>query len=372
MFIESRRLGSAPIRGTFGATTIFVASICAETFNSTTEGKAMTAGERSSKSDSRIPATVVTGFLGSGKTTLINRILHDQHGKKIAVIINEFGEVSIDGQLVVRDEQAQLVEFNNGCLCCTVRGDLVETLGRLQERADGLDGILIETTGLADPAPVASTFFVADDVKSGIKLDAFVTVVDAVNLETNLAQSTEAVEQVAFSDIVLINKVDLVTPEQLHSVEARVRKLNPLAIIHHTTNAEIDISKVIGVGAFDLVQKLEVDPQFLGDHEHEHDASVTSFVLEEAGLVDINRFALWMNKVAQERGDDLYRTKGIFNAKGFNERLVFQSVRMLTTMRPDRPWAPTERRISQFVVIGKNLDREEFAEGLSRCIVRAA
>lgn len=319
-----------------------------------------------------IPATVVTGFLGSGKTTLINRILSEQHGKKIAVIVNEFGEISIDGQLVIREDQAELVEFNNGCLCCTVRGDLVDTLARLQERAGDLDGILIETTGLADPAPVASTFFVAEEVKAGIKLDAFVTVVDAVNLETNLAQSNEAVEQVAFSDIVLINKIDLVGPEQIAAIETRIRKLNPLAIIHHTVNAEVDIAKIVGVGAFDLVQKLEVDPEFLGDHEHEHDAAVTSFVLEETSPIDINSFALWMNKIASERGDDLYRTKGIFDARGFNERLVFQSVRMLTTMRPDKPWPVGEPRKSQFVVIGKNLDRAEFAEGLARCVVRPA
>ncbi len=230
---------------------------------------------------------------------------------------------------------------------------------------------LIETTGLADPAPVASTFFVADDVKAGIRLDAFVTVVDAVNLEANLAQSNEAVEQVAFSDVILINKIDLVSPEQVRSIEARIRKLNPLATIHHTANAEIDIAKVIDVGAFDLVQKLEVDPEFLGDHEHEHDAAVGSFVLEEARPIDINRFVLWMNDVAQTRGDDLYRTKGIFNAQGFRERLVFQSVRMLTTMRPDRAWADDEKRLSQFVVIGKNLDRAEFAEGFARCVVRS-
>lgn len=329
----------------------------------------MPISETAATRSGRIPATVVTGFLGSGKTTLINRILRDQHGKRIAVIVNEFGEISIDGQLVVQGDQAELVEFNNGCLCCTVRGDLVETLAKLQERAGELDGILIETTGLADPAPVASTFFVADEVKAGIKLDAFVTVVDAVNLDTNLDQSAEAVEQVAFSDIVLINKTDLVGPDKIREVEARVRKLNPLAIIHHTANADIDVGKVIGVGAFDLMQKLEVDPQFLDDHEHEHDADVTSFVIEETRLVDINRFALWMNQLAQERGDDLYRTKGIFNAQGFRERLVFQSVRMLTTMRPDRPWTEGEKRVSQFVVIGRNLDRAEFAEGLARCVV---
>jgi G3E family GTPase len=323
----------------------------------------------SSKESDRIPATIVTGFLGSGKTTLINNILRREHGKTIAVIVNEFGEISIDGQLIVRDDQAELVEFNNGCLCCTVRGDLIRTLQHLRTRAGNLQGILIETTGLADPAPVASTFFVADEVKTGIRLDSFVTVVDAINLELNLKQSNEAVEQVAFGDIVLINKVDLATPEHLKAVEARVRALNPLATIHYTTNAEIDIDKVIGVGAFDLVRKLEVDPQFLDDHQHEHDSAVSSFVLEESRPIDLNRFALWLNDVAQFRGVDLYRTKGIFNARGFRERIVFQSVRMLTTMRPDRPWSDDEPRMSQFVVIGRNLNRAEFAAGLAGCVV---
>lgn len=317
---------------------------------------------------SRIPATVVTGFLGAGKTTLINRILREEHGKAIAVIVNEFGEISIDGQLIVRDEQAELVEFNNGCLCCTVRGDLIETLERLQARHEKLDGILIETTGLADPAPVASTFFVADDVKKNIALDAFVTLVDAVNIETNLQQSTEAVEQVAFSDIILINKSDLVSPDQLKAVEAKVRRLNPLARIHYTANAEIDISEVIGVGAFDLVQKLDVDPGFLDDHEHQHDPEVGSFILEESRPIDLNRFSIWLNEIVQTRGSDIFRTKGIFHARGFKERVVFQSVRMLTTMRPDRLWRDGELRYSQFVMIGKNLDREEFAEGFGKCV----
>ena len=320
------------------------------------------------KADRRIPATVVTGFLGAGKTTLINRILTERHGRRLAVIVNEFGEVSIDGQLVVHDEQAELLEFNNGCLCCTVRGDLVETLDRLQRRAGTLDGILIETTGLADPAPVASTFFVSDEVKANIRLDAFVTVVDAVNLEANLDQCDEAVEQVAFSDIVLINKMDLVSPEQAAAAEARVRRLNPLAAIHRTVNAEVDVGLVLDVGAFDLAQKLDVDPEFLGDHEHEHDTAIGSFVLHEDAPIDIDRFALWMKEMAQRRGNDLFRTKGIFNAAGFDERVVFQSVRMLTKMRPDRAWVPGEARVSQFVVIGRNLDRAEFAAGLARCV----
>jgi G3E family GTPase len=321
------------------------------------------------KTDRRIPATVVTGWLGSGKTTLINHILHHQHGKKLAVIVNEFGAVSIDGQLVVHDEDAQLVEFNNGCLCCTVRGDLVDTLGRLKERAGQLDGILIETTGLADPAPVASTFFVSDSVKSDIRLDSFVTLVDAVNLEKNLLQSTEAQEQVAFSDIILINKLDLVSNEDVARIERKVRELNPLARVYHTTNSEIDLDRIINVGAFELEAKLEVDPKFLEDLEHEHDAAVGSFVLHEERPLDINKFMLWMNAMAQARGDDLYRTKGVFYARGFRERLVFQSVRMLTTLRRDREWRADEPKRTQFVVIGKNLDKKEFEEGLASSVV---
>ena len=207
-------------------------------------------------------------------------------------------------------------------------------------------------------------------MKAGIRLDAFVTVVDAVNLEKNLEQSNEAMEQVAFSDIVLINKMDLVSTEQMDKIERRVRQLNAMAKIYHTSNSEIPLSSILNVGAFDLVQKLEVDPEFLGDHEHEHDAAIGSFVLTENRPVDVNRLMTWMGGVAEKRGDDLYRTKGIFYANGFHERLVFQSVRMLTTLRRDRLWEPGEDKMTQFVVIGKNLDREEFAAGLADCVFR--
>ena len=322
----------------------------------------------SSGSDTRVPVTVVTGFLGSGKTTLVNRILGEQHGRKIAVIINEFGEISVDGQLVLTDDQEDLVEFNNGCLCCTVRGDLVDTLAKLKDRAD-LDAILIETTGLADPAPVASTFFIADEIKSDTRLDSFVTLADAVNLETNLEQSEEAQEQIAFADIILLNKMDLVSKEQAADVERRIRSLNPFAKIHHTEHSVIDMDKVFGVGAFDLDAKLEIDPTFLDDLEHEHDDAVTSFFLREERPIDINRFMLWLTPLLQERGEDLFRSKGIFYAQGFKERVVFQSVRMLTAMKPDRPWKPDEKKCTEFVVIGRNLNRDEFAAGLASCVV---
>jgi G3E family GTPase len=315
----------------------------------------------------RIPVTVVTGFLGSGKTTLINHILSEQCGRKIAVIVNEFGEIGIDGQIMISDDTEQLVEFNNGCLCCTVRGDLVRTLLDLTQRAD-LDGILIETTGLADPAPVASTFIVADEIKSQVSLDAFVTVVDAVNLQQNLLDSHEAQEQIAFADIILINKTDLVDRKQIDQIEQQIRGLNPIARIHHTTYGEVDLSLILGTQAFDLEAKLEVDPLFLDDLEHEHDGSVGSFALASDRPIDMNRFMLWMNELAQEKGEDLYRTKGLFHAQGFSERVLFQSVRMLTSMQRDRPWQPEEKRLTQLVVIGRNLNRDEFTEGFEKCV----
>lgn len=318
--------------------------------------------------DQRVPVTVITGFLGSGKTTLINRILTEQHGRKVAVIVNEFGEVSIDGQLIIRDDQEDLVEFNNGCLCCTVRGDLIDTLAKLQERSE-LDAILIETTGLADPAPVASTFFLADELTAKTRLDSFVALADAVNLEQNLLQSEEAQEQIAFADIILLNKADLVSAEKLAEVEHTIRRSNPFARIYHTEHSEVDLAKVVGVGAFELEAKLQVDPTFLDDLEHEHDQAVGSFVLREQRPIDMNRFMLWLTPLLQERGEDIYRSKGIFHAQGFRERMIFQSVRMLTSMQPDRAWNADEQRVTEYVVIGRNLDREEFAEGFASCVV---
>ncbi len=321
----------------------------------------------SASPDKRIPATVVTGFLGSGKTSFLNHVLKNQTGKRIAVIVNEFGETSIDGQLVVNEGEEQIVEFNNGCLCCTVRGDLVETLGKLQARTE-LDGILIETTGLADPAPVASTFFVSDEVKKHIRLDSFVGLIDAVNIDSNLEQSTEAQEQVAFSDILLLNKTDLLDAEGIARVERKLRALNPLAPIHHTTNGVIDLDKVINVGAFDLEAKLQIDADILTDHEHEHDAAITSHVFVEKRPLDINRFMLWMNDYAMEHGDDLFRSKGIFYAKGFRERLIFQSVRMLTTLKPERAWRDDEVKETTYVVIGRNLNKKAFIDGMEACV----
>lgn len=318
----------------------------------------------------KIPVTVITGYLGSGKTTLLNYILTQQNDRKVAVIVNEFGEVGIDGMLIENEEEEQLIEFNNGCLCCTVRGDLIETIGKLRERSDELDAIIIETTGLADPAPVASTFFVSEDIRNDTRLDAFVTVVDAVNIETNLEQSDEAKEQVAFADIIIVNKTDIADEQLLQRVERKMRKLNPLARMIRSSYSKVDLSLILNVNAFQLEAKLEVDPEFLSDHEHEHDPAISSLVLREERPIDMNRFMSWMAPILQQEGNQYLRTKGVFNAQGFDEKVVFQSVRMLTTMARFNGWKPDENRCTEFVVIGRDLDRGLLAEGFANCVSR--
>ena len=328
----------------------------------------MNAQPNSLVKDRKIPVTVITGYLGSGKTTLLNHILSGQQGRKLAVIVNEFGEVGIDGQLIVQDDDEQLIEFNNGCLCCTVRGDLIETITKLQERAGELDAIIIETTGLADPAPVASTFFVSEEIRASTRLDSFVTVVDVVNLEKNLAQSVEAQEQVAFADIILINKVDLASEEAVLRVERTVRSLNPLATIHRTEQGVVDLGLILNSNAFQLEAKLQVDPELLGDHEHEHDPAIASFVLRALKPIDMNRFMSWITPLLQEQGDRVLRTKGVFNAHSFKERVVFQSVRMLTTMSRFNLWEDGAVRQTEYVVIGRSLDQAAFAAGFAKCV----
>lgn len=317
--------------------------------------------------DFRIPATVITGFLGAGKTTLLNKLLQNQAGRKIAVIVNEFGEIGIDGQLIFDDENEQLIEFNNGCLCCTVRGDLIETLERIRERVRDIDAIMIETTGLADPAPVASTFFVSDGVKSAARLDAFITVIDAVNFDRSLEENEEAREQLGFADIVLVNKIDLISEGELRGIESRISRLNPLAKVYRTSQADVDPSLVLGTNAFQLAAKLEVDPLFLDEHPHEHDASIGSIVLRAQRPIDMNRFMSWISELLQAQGGSILRSKGVFNAIGFNERVIFQSVRMLTTISRLDAWGETART-TEYVLIGRNLDHGMLEAGFSACV----
>ncbi len=323
--------------------------------------------------DERVPVTVVTGFLGSGKTTLVNYILTEQHGRRIAVIENEFGEVGIDDALVI-DAEEEIFEMNNGCICCTVRGDLIRILGTLMKRRDRFDHILVETTGLADPAPVAQTFFVDDEIRAQLRLDAIVTIVDAKHLLQHLDDDkeegvkNEAIEQLAFADRVLVNKVDLVDEEQLAEVERRIRSINATASLVRTTMSKVDLDWLLDVRAFDLDHALEIDPEFLENSGHQHDHSVTSVGIDLEGAVDVTRLNQWLGWLLEERGPDIFRMKGILNIAGSEERYVFQGVHMIFDGQPDRPWAAGEERRNRLVFIGRGLDRDELFARFRACL----
>lgn len=320
-----------------------------------------------SETQEKVPVTLLTGYLGAGKTTLLNRILTYEHGKKVAVIVNEFGDVGIDHQLIINADE-EIFEMNNGCICCTVRGDLIRIIGNLMKRRDKFDHLVIETTGLADPAPVIQTFFMDEDVQAQTYLDSVVTVVDSKHIEMHW-EAEEAQEQIAFADVILLNKTDLVTDEDLNVLERRIRSMNALTQIYRTRDSELEMDALLGIGAFDLDRALKIDPDFLNELAHEHDETVGSVAIVEVGELDGEKLNAWLGKLLREQGTNIFRMKGILTIAGESQRFVFQGVHMLFDGRADRPWSPEETRKNELVFIGRNLDEAQLREDFRSCLI---
>src|SRR6201993_681392 len=327
-------------------------------------------------SSEKVPVTVLTGYLGAGKTTLLNRILSEPHGKKYAVIVNEFGEIGIDNELVVGAEE-EVFEMNNGCICCTVRGDLVRIIDGLMRRKGKFDAIIVETTGLADPAPVAQTFFMDEAVGAKTKLDAVVTVADAKWLSDRLKDAPEAKNQIAFADVIVLNKTDLVSRGELSEVEARIRGINPYAKLHRTERCKVELSDVLERGAFDLDRILDIEPDFLepgDDHDHDHDhhhhdhdhhhhdhghghglkhyhdEEMQSLSLKSDKPLDPMLFMPWLQNLVQAEGQKILRSKGILAFAGDDDRYVFQGVHMMLEGDHQRKWKDGEPRESRLIL----------------------
>lgn len=334
-----------------------------------------TPGPSERQTNSMIPVTILTGFLGAGKTTLLKRILSEEHGQKIAVIENEFGEESIDNELLIEDTKERIVEMNNGCICCTVRGDLIDMLNRLSERkATGeidFERVIIETTGLAEPGPVAQTFFVDDDVAERYLLDAVITVVDARHGPAQLTEHAEAQAQVGFADRLLISKGDLVTPEELSALKARLSRMNARAAIAEVHFGDTPIEDILDIRGFNLNAALEIEPDFLDTdhHTHGHTDDVQSFVFKADRPFDADRFETFMSAVSQAYGPQLLRYKGVLHVKGSDKQMVFQGVHMLMGGTAGRPWNTGESRHSKLVFIGRKLPRDTIVKGLEQCLV---
>lgn len=317
------------------------------------------------RTNAKAPVTILTGFLGAGKTTLLNRILTAEHGRRVAVIVNEFGEVGIDHHLLISSDQ-EIVQMNNGCICCTVRGDLLRSLFQLIEHRSRFDTLLIETTGLADPAPVAQTLFVDERIRSEFTLNGVVTVVDSKHIWNHIDHSNEAREQIAFADLVLLNKTDLVTPEELDPLEEKVRSLNRIARIFRTKNSDVDIASLFELGGLELAEKINSPRAFHSGNHHLQDISTVCFV--EPGDLDGMKVSQWFRSLIAESGPNILRMKGILNLRGDPDEFVFQGVHMMFEGKPGRPWAEDQARLNRLVFIGRDLEEAKIAQGFKDCL----
>ncbi len=316
--------------------------------------------------NNRVPVTILTGYLGAGKTTLLNRILTMDHGYRVAVIVNEFGEVGIDHHLLIASDQ-EIVQMNNGCICCTVQGDLLRTLFQLLDQRAKFDTLVIETTGLADPAPVAQTFFVDESIRREFQLNRIVTVVDSKHIWQDIDHSTEAQEQIAFADIILLNKIDLVTPEELDSLEKKVLTLNTTAELFQTKNSELDIPALLAMNSLDSELQLRRNPELISaDHDHSSDISTVS--LTEAGELEGVKVSHWFRDLLAEFGPNILRMKGILNLRDDPDQFIFQGVHMMFEGRPGRKWEENEKRLNRLVFIGRDLDNLKVREGFQGCL----